>query len=95
MINIPLYLIRNNADAAACTKYPKYSVIDMNFFGMKLSACALKVNEIVSTAKVVPGSSGAGVLGMGGDLVGIVSASDGDFGFFVPLSDIQRFLGNY
>jgi S1-C subfamily serine protease len=57
--------------------------------------CFLKVVEVATTAKVVPGSSGGMVVDDVGDLIGVVSASNGDFGFLVRLQDIKNFLAKY
>lgn len=54
--------------------------------------CEKKLYVEESTAQVIPGSSGGAVLNESGQLVGIVSCTDGFFAGFVPLSDIQTIL---
>lgn len=46
----------------------------------------------ITTVSVIPGSSGAPVLNEAGEIVGVVSATDGYFGFMVPLHYVQDFL---
>jgi CBS-domain-containing membrane protein len=54
--------------------------------------CELKLHVIMSTAQVLPGSSGGAILNKQGQLVGIVSCTDGFFSGFVMLKDIQEML---
>ena len=54
--------------------------------------CELKLHVVMSTAQVLPGSSGGAVLNKRGQLVGIVSCTDGFFSGFVMLKDIQEML---
>lgn len=55
-------------------------------------ACRFKYNIVYSTASVIPGSSGGPALNEYGDLIGIVSATDGFFSALIPLADVQAFL---
>jgi Trypsin-like peptidase domain len=72
-----------------CTKDGRALTMTMLGFG-----CEFKLILTMSTAAVVPGSSGGAVLNADGELVGIVSATDGFFSAFVPLKDIHYFLKN-
>lgn len=55
--------------------------------------CELKLTLMLSTAMVMPGSSGGPALNKDGELIGIVSISDGDkLSGLVPLRDIQAML---
>jgi hypothetical protein len=76
---------------------PKLTVVDVPiFFGLSVRACVLKVLEEVTTATIVPGSSGGAMVDAQGSLVGIASMSDGSFfSYFVRLQDIQTFLKAY
>lgn len=56
--------------------------------------CQKKIRLVMSTAPVVPGSSGGAALNDSGELIGIVSCTDGFFSGFVPLHDIHAFLKN-
>lgn len=90
-VDIPTFPILGKASLASCLKYPKYHVVDT----MTGAICVLSVPETVTTAMVVPGSSGGPVVNSAGKLVGVVSAVGDGFGFLVRLSDITRFLKRY
>lgn len=83
------------SEAENCPKMPKYRVVEYNTMFGPLEVCALSVIETVTTAMIVPGSSGGAVVNSDGELVGVVSAGDGVFGYLVSLSDIKKFLHNY
>lgn len=57
--------------------------------------CIMSVWEMISTAMIVPGSSGGAVLNNDNELVGVVSCGSPPFSDFVTLSDIKAFLKNY
>lgn len=90
-IKVMLGIIASDAQEAYCSSLPKYKIVDLVFF----KACVLDVEETVTTALVVPGSSGGMVVDDTGDLVGVVSASGEGFGFLVKLEDIKAFIANY
>jgi hypothetical protein len=93
-ILVPIKEISSPEDAKKCLESPKNRIQELEFFGLHAEICSLYLRGIVSTAKVVPGSSG-GMVVKGDKLVGIVSATDGNFGFFVSLQDLHRFSDNY
>lgn len=75
--------------------YPKYRSIDIpTFFGL-FRFCIMETQQEVVTAMIVPGSSGGMVVNSSGDLVGVVSAGDGHFGFLVSIDDIHNFMSGY
>lgn len=86
-VQAPVSMIFSAEDEAKCSSMAKRHP--------EGSYCILDVWETISTAMVVPGSSGGAVLNRSGELVGVVSAGNGTFGAFVTLSDIQKFIKNY
>lgn len=94
MVDIIVSFIGSPEDKAACN-LPKYKLITYNTIFGSIEACVMHLNMFVSTTKVVPGSSGGGILDDSGKLVGIVSGGDSTFGVFVTLTDIQTFLATY
>lgn len=93
-ISIPLSVISNADDRARCSM-PKNSILMYPTPVGTFEVCLVALQETVTTALIVPGSSGGMVVDDGGDLVGVVSASDGRFGLLVRLVDIQTFLHSY
>jgi hypothetical protein len=79
-----------------CSQFPKNRVVTTAdpFFG-SLSLCVMGVNETMTTALVVGGSSGGMVVNDDGELVGVVSVEDGPFSGMVRLTDINNFLRSY
>lgn len=94
-IAIPFAYIGTPAEEAACKSMPKNKVLDMPFIFWTVKVCALQVNELVTTASIIGGSSGGMAVDDSGDLIGVASAAGGGFGYLVPLKDIKKFLGNY
>lgn len=74
---------------------PKYRIMSLETSYGEMSACVLDVMQMVSTAMVVPGSSGGMVVDDNGQLIGVVSATDGKFSYLVSLQDIQSFVSAY
>lgn len=70
------------------TKYQQLVMTENGF------ACEKRMNLTMSTAPVIPGSSGGAALNVNGELIGIVSVTDGFFSGLVPLHDIHSFLKN-
>lgn len=89
MIDIPVFRLESEADTTRCASMPKFAPYPE--FGL----CALHVLEEITTAFIAPGSSGGAMVDASGDLVGVASASDGQFFLFVTLSDIKSFISNY
>lgn len=73
----------------------KHTIVDVPTIFGDVKACLLELDEMASTAFIVPGSSGGLVVNDSGDLVGVVSAGGGGFGYFALLRDIHSFLRNY
>lgn len=77
---------------------PKETQLDIPVWLFKDSvvhACILDVSEVVSTARIIPGSSGGMVVDDDGKLVGVASAGGEQWNFFVKPSDIVKFINNY
>lgn len=78
-----------------CSEMPKIKEREIPSVFGTFRICLLDTLQTSTTAKVVPGSSGGPVVDDRGNLVGVVSATDGDFGFLVTPKDIKAFLSNY
>ena len=88
-IHVAAFMITSPADEVKCRAEKNRKVVQIFIFP---PFCEATMNEVSMTAKVVPGSSGGAVLNDAGRLVGIVSSTNGDFGFMVPLKEIKAFL---
>lgn len=91
-LTVPVSEITSDEDRAKCSYMPKNTVLSSPFGGQY---CCLNIFEVISTAIIVPGSSGGAILDSHMNLVGVASAGDGTFSSFVSLKDIKEFLGNY
>ncbi len=90
-IMIPLSMISSEEEAAKCVG-DKFAVVP-TLFG---AYCVIKVTETVTTAMIIPGSSGGPCVDGSGELVGVASATDGrGLNYLVRLSDIKAFLASY
>lgn len=89
-----LVSLGDDPEAPPCegAKYRKMAV--ESIFG-DMMACIMDVEETVTDAMIVPGSSGGMIVDDSGDIVGIVSAGGGGFGFLVRIQDIHNFLRGY
>lgn len=90
VVLVGLFLIESDEDVDMCLEESN-NYIHMAFDGL---ICVARMVNAMTTARVVPGSSGGAVLDDAGHLVGIVSTSDGShfFSGIVPLHVIQEFL---
>ncbi len=91
VIQILAGAIMDEASLEACQSQAKYKVMDLVF----IKACVMETEQTMTTAMIIPGSSGGMAVDDDGALVGVASATDGKMGIFVRLVDIQRFLGSY
>jgi hypothetical protein len=75
---------------------PKNKIISFDsFFGGTMSICTLNVEETMTTAFSIPGSSGGMVVDDAGALVGVVSVGGDGLTGLVRLQDIQTFVDGY
>jgi len=93
-VNIPISAINNDADAAKCNLPKNRIYVQDSIFG-PYRYCLLRSVQTLSTAPVLPGSSGGMVLNDADELVGVVSATDSNTSSFVTISDIHVFLSGY
>lgn len=90
-INVMLNPVFSPEDEAKCVASPKTKVMDALFF----KACVLSIDEMITTAKAIPGMSGGPVVDRLGHMVGMVSAGSNEgIGMDVTLKDIKAFLSD-
>lgn len=93
-IDVELWMIDSPESEDLCSK-PKHAIKSIRTFFGEFKICALSTNEVATTARIIPGSSGGVAVDDNGRLVGVVSAGGNNIGFLVPLERIQDFLYNY
>lgn len=90
-VTVPLRPITTMEDMNMCLIMPKYHA-DLGEMGL---TCYLSLDENMTTAFVLPGSSGGAVVNESNELIGIVSASYGPIlSALVTLEDIQAFMAD-
>lgn len=94
IIDILIHSIKTEEDELMCSQ-PKHKIVKVQSIFGDLNMCALHIKVFMSTAQVVPGSSGGLIVNDKGQIVGIVSGGDAVFGAFVPQDDIIVFLERY
>lgn len=92
-VSIGIGIVGENGLICDMPKFQKITA--MTPWGEPAVVCVMTVKETFTTAMVVPGSSGGMVLNDHNELIGVVSAGDGNFGLLVRLQDIRKFLSNY
>lgn len=95
LINIPLFSIYSPADEQRCLVASKFKIIETHSMLGSIPMCALSLEETVTTAFVIGGSSGGMAINDKDELIGVVSAGGQGFGMLVTLEDINNFVGNY
>lgn len=94
-VQIPIRSMEELEPDSTCTVAPKYKVASIQTPFGELKACVMGLNEVVTTAFITQGSSGGPVVNSYGELVGVVSAGNGQFGLLVSIKDINHFLKHY
>jgi S1-C subfamily serine protease len=94
-VQIFMGIINDTKEEAECMSQPKFQSAHVQTFFGDIQVCLLQVDETAATASIVPGSSGGMLVDDAGDLVGVASCTDGQFGYFVTLHDINKFLSGY
>lgn len=95
-IEVPVSQIETLEDELDCTKMNKNKVLEVDaFYYIIIKYCVMSVFEDVTSISIVPGSSGGAIVNDYGNLIGVASASDGFFGYMVPLESIRPFLAGY
>jgi hypothetical protein len=92
VIEVPLFPVTENDVCDTSIPKLKEGIMDMFIFQMKV--CFLVENTMVTTAFIVPGSSGGVVTNKYGEVVGLVSAGGQGFGYLVTLSALKSFVNS-
>lgn len=92
IIKVPLYPIEDKKQELLCGLMVKNHIENIDTFFGPITACVLDIEETITTALIVPGSSGGAILDDSGKLVGVASATSGAFGYFIGLPAIKLFL---
>lgn len=87
-LDIPAFPIDSKEDERKCKRQHGKVMLAMGLFPI----CVKTQHDAITTAKAVPGSSGGALLNESGELVGIVSNTDGMFTGVVPLRFIKEIL---
>lgn len=90
-VTIPLTFSTSPAEDQKCIEEGH---IPVHIFG-PIGICTMILSEQMTSAWVVPGSSGGAALNEQGELIGIVSISDGGhFSGVIPLEEIKAFISD-
>lgn len=90
---VPLYMPKSEEELQKCRTMPKLGLIYIDFIDSLY--CLLVSPTTAVTAMTAPGSSGGPMVDDRGDLIGVVSAGDGTYNYFVDLNDIKKFLHSF
>jgi len=87
---VGLFNIDSQEAVIRCGSMPKFSIA-LSWIG---PVCVLSTIQEITTAPILPGSSGGPLVNKDNELIGIASATDNEdtFSTYVTLSDIHRFL---
>lgn len=85
------FLINSNEDAVTCEKIPGSTIEMVSFLQL---GCLTTWHSMMTTARIIPGSSGGPLLNDKEELIGVASVSEPTTGFsgMVTLEDIHAFL---
>lgn len=90
-------IARQPGDGGECAPYESLEVIG-SFLGLiEIKACVHRYLTQATNVIIFPGNSGSPVVDRTGDLVGIMSAGNGqtNFGHMLSIEDIKEFLAAY
>lgn len=76
---------------------PKNRKDEMDFFFFRLPVCLIHIQAYLSNVVILPGNSGSPVVNFYGHVVAVAFAGDSqsNWGFFVTLKDVKKFLKKY
>lgn len=84
-------------DAEHCKGGMYHAETARDFLGTDTGVCIARVYAHTSSAVIYPGNSGSPALDSDGQVIGVMFAGyrETNFGTFVPLEDLKKFLKNY
>lgn len=96
IVQVGIYLIRSQEDAARCNQVKNRIIKFESFFG-EMQICAIEVEALQTNAVIQPGNSGSPVVNVYGNVIGVAFAGDNDvhWGLVIPLEEVKAFLLYY
>jgi len=85
----------NDPEDGSCN-LPKNRILKLQRFFGEVIVCAVEIEANLSTVLILPGSSGSPVVNFWGKVVGVIFAgTQNDWGIFITVKDINKFLEPY
>lgn len=76
---------------------PKNKIVEIDLFFFKARACIIEIEANMSNIVILPGNSGSPLVDFYGRVIGLAFAGNdsSNWGWFITLTDIHKFIGKY